>query len=127
MTVFLNNLVQILDTTTTAVEHVGDNVCSDAGVMKAIRLVGYLLYVAKFFVPVIIIVWGTLDLYKAVTKAGADELMKQAKVLGVRCLLGLAIFLLPNIINWTLTSIGTYEDDNTACIQCLLEPFSCNP
>lgn len=123
LNVVLDNLFKIADIVTQTVEHVGDNVCEDPGVMKAVRFIGYLLAIAKLFVPVIIICWGSIDLYKAVIGGSADSIKKQTKVLLFRVILGVAIFLLPGLINWVLTSV--HGGDNQTCVSCLLDPFSC--
>ena len=118
------NFFEILDIATQAIEHVGDNFCSEPGVLKGLRFVGYLLMIAKFAVPVLIIFFGTLDMFKAVQSGDGGAIIKQGKVLGMRCVLGLAIFLLPSVINWVLTSVS--GDSNSACVTCVLNPFGCS-
>lgn len=120
------NFFEIIDIATQAIEHVGDNFCSEPGVLKGIRLVGYLLYIAKFAVPLIIIFFGTLDLFKSIQGGEFKAISKQAKVLGMRCILGLAIFLLPSVINWVLNSVTSDSTGNSSCYSCLLQPFSCS-
>lgn len=111
-------------------DYVGDNVCSEPDVLKAIRFVGYLVTIAKYFVPIIIIGFGTLDLYKAVTNGSTDSFSKQIKSLGMRIILGVFIMFAPALLQVVLNSLdgfigisGEYE----SCANCLLDPFNCNP
>ena len=126
MSNFLHSLFNVLDVVTQEITHVGDNVCSEPGVMKALRLVGYLILVMKLLVPVIIIVWGTFDIYKAVIDAGAEELKKKAIAFLWRVALALTIFLLPGVINTVISSVHDEADDNAMCAACLLEPMECD-
>ena len=126
MSNLLHSLFNVIEIVTQEIEHVGDDVCSEPGVMKALRLVGYLILLMKYLVPVIIIVWGSFDIYKAVFQGTPDELKKQAKVLLVRVFLALCIFLLPGAINIVITAIHEEADDNSMCATCLLDPMNCD-
>ena len=126
MSGILNNLFEVTEIATQAIDHIGDNVCSEPGFLKAIRLVGYLLSIAKYFVPVIIIVWGTIDIYISVTKGSAYSLKKEAIQVLWRAMLGVAICLLPSVIGWAVLSLGKAEPDTEKCINCLTDPYSCS-
>lgn len=116
----LDNLLTVL------VEgHVGDNFCAEDNVMKAIRVIGYILLIARVAVPIIIIAMGTLDLYKAVMSGGSDTLVKQGKALLFRVVIGILIFVLPSLINWVITSLSEDPQGNAQCFNCLLDPASC--
>ena len=106
---------------------VGDNFCDDEKVQTVLKLAGYLLIIVKIAIPLILIVMGTIDLYKAVVGKDEKVLMKSLKTLMIRIALGVFIFFIPNIVNWTIdlfyeTSGGT---NNKQCINCVLEPNSC--
>lgn len=115
----LNNLFVIL-------EHVGDNVCANENVVTALRFVGYLVFVARIFVPIIIIFMGVFDIYKVVISGETSSFTKQLKTLGIRIVLGMLIFFLPPIIGWFTGTFGTMSESNEHCVDCLLEPFDCN-
>lgn len=110
-------------------EYIGDNVCDDSRVRTALRVVGYFIFIAKMLVPIIIIGFGTFDLYKAVINGGSDSISKQAKTLGMRILVGILIFFVPTIVNLVLGQLTAYRaisSDITGCQTCLLDPFNCN-
>lgn len=110
--------------------HIGDNVCSDTNVLKALRFVGYIVTIARYFVPLLIIGFGTLDLYKAVMGGSSDSFTKQIKGLGMRLVIGIFIVFVPTLLHLVLSQIdsfGTLEGEYHNCEICVLEPFDCNP
>lgn len=126
MSNFLHSLFNFLEIATQDITHVGESVCTEPGVMKALRLVGYIILVLKFLVPVILILWGTFDIYKAVIAGESDSLKKQFKAFLIRVGIALTIFLLPGAINLVISSIHDEVDDNAMCAKCLLEPLECD-
>lgn len=111
-------------------EYIGDNICSDSNALKALRFVGYMVTIARYFVPLLIIAFGTLDLYKSVMSGTADSFSKQAKNLGFRIIIGIFIMFVPTLLSVILSftdSFGSIEGEYHQCEVCVLEPFSCNP
>ncbi len=111
-------------------DYIGDNICADSNVLKALRFVGYMVTIARYFVPLLIIGFGTLDLYKAVMGGSSDSLTKQAKSLGFRVLLGLFIVFVPTFLSLILSQVdafGSIEGEYHNCEVCVLDPFHCNP
>ena len=104
-------------------EFVGDNFCHIKGTMAALNVVSWLLLIAKMMIPVIIIVFGSLDLYKVVISGEAGDVPKAAKSLGFRCVLGVFIFFLPTL---TKTVLGyLLPSEYNTCAKCLLQPGTC--
>jgi len=106
-------------------QHIGDGFCDDAG--AALRFLGYLILYAKILVPFIIILMGTMDIYKAMTSHKDDELKQQLKNFGKRILIGMIIFFLPTLLNVFLLLFGDSVDlgDFEGCRICLLTPGDC--
>lgn len=120
----LENLFLFLDDS-----HIGDNICSDSNALKALRFIGYILFVAKFAIPVIIVIFGSVDIAKSVIAGTTDSLKKQFKSLGFRVLIGLVVFFLPTLVNAILSSTSSFDEvsgEYTSCKDCMLEPFSCS-
>lgn len=108
--------------------YIGEDICSDTNVLSALRVVGYLLVLAKICVPLIIIFMGTLDLYKAIMGGSSDSLSKQVKMLGIRFLIGITIFFVPTLVNLVLDQLNEYNaisEDIKPCQRCMLEPTKC--
>ena len=115
------NLFTILDD----IEHVGDNFCETSNVLSVLRMCGYLLTILKLFVPIIIIIWGTLKFYNAVTKGSSDSFNKQLKSLLYRVGIGIMVFFIPTIIDAIL--VNFIPEESKKCEACILKPFSCDP
>ena len=105
------------------------NFCTTPTVSRTFKFLGLLFYIAKILVPGIIIVMGFVNLFKIMTSGKLDDAKKYAKSIIIRIFVGIAIFLLPGIINTIydaakgiIGSGGTGGFDN--CASCLLNPNS---
>lgn len=105
------------------------NFCTTPTVARTFKFLGLLFYIAKILVPGIIIVMGFVNLFKIMTSGKLDDAKKYAKSIIIRIFVGIAIFLLPGIINTIydaakgiIGSGGTGGFDN--CASCLLNPNS---
>ena len=108
--------------------HIGQNFCSQKETMDTLRVVGYFLLVIRIVVPFIVIIFGSFDLFKAVTGGDEKSLSASAKKLGFRFLIGFSIFLVPTLIHIVLSGLNSYEvisDDANVCQTCLLKPGDC--
>lgn len=125
------NVFAVPTTTTTQVaEYVAENPCDENSVRLVMRLFGYILLVARIAVPLIIIGFGTFDIFKSVIDKDEKSLGKQAKQLGIRIFTGLMVFFIPNIVSLFFSVGDTLNIINTAqyktCSNCLLKPTSCS-
>lgn len=104
------------------------NFCEENGVRKTFQIVGYLLYIAKIIVPLLLIILGTIDFAKA-TISSDDKAPKDAVVTLIkRILIAIIIFLIPTILNFLLSLVNgaseAFTDSKfTDCTDCLLDPF----
>ena len=108
--------------------HIGQNFCSQEDVINVMRVMGYFIFIAKIAIPFIIILFGTFDMYKAVTGGDEKSMSSSAKKLGIRMLIGFSVFLLPTILHLILSTLNDYEaisDDANICLTCLLKPSEC--
>lgn len=110
------------------VEQVASDPCGEDSIKKLLRFFGYLLLIAKVVIPLIIIGFGTFDLFKAVTDKDEKSLGKQIKVLGIRIFTGIFVFFIPNLVYavFGLTEkLNVIEQDKyKTCANCLLKPTS---
>ena len=95
-----------------------------------LRVVGWVLVILKFAIPILIIALGAFDFGKAVVAEKEDEIKKQTKRLIMRVVAGVLIFLLPNIIIFIFrVAAPGYEDNKDqfdVCEKCVLSPSQCN-
>ncbi len=95
-----------------------------------LQIVGYVLYVFKIAIPLIIIALGMFDFGKAVVAEKEDETKKMAKRLIFRIVAGFVIFFIPTIVMFLFGLLGGYNDAKEGsnfevCENCILRPSSC--
>lgn len=72
-------------------------------VIAIVRLVMNIICVA---VPIIMILMGTIDLFKAVTAGKDDDIKNKQKALITRIIAGVLVFLVPTIVSVLMNLIG---------------------
>lgn len=102
--------------------------CSQDGVLITFQVVGYILYIAKYLVPLLLMVLGSIDFAKAVMSNDDKAPQEAAMALARRIIIAVIIFLIPTILNFLLSLINDASElftdsDFTNCRVCLLEPF----
>lgn len=132
-TVPLNNDIVLLagETTTTADTTTNSettNYCT--GLRSTFVFIGHLIRLAKILIPIIVIIFGMLDFFKAVTGSKDDEIKKAAKSLLFRALAGVCIFFLPAIIDFVFGLVdgwsnSEYESGYQDCFKCVWDVGSC--
>lgn len=104
------------------------DICSgNSGTLKVFQVVGYILYIIKILVPVIIIVLGSIEFGKAAISKDEKSIMVAANSLVNKFILGVLIFMIPTLLDAALSLVrGTKEatQDYETCTTCLLSPFS---
>lgn len=130
----LNETVLLVGETTTTTEATtsqNPNYCT--GLRSTFVFIGHLIRLAKILIPIIVIIFGTLDFFKAVTGAKDDEIKKAFKAIMVRIAAGVLIFLLPGLVQFffnMLNEWSNYKVDVCCCTECLLnsscDTNSCN-
>lgn len=103
------------------------NFCNEEEVQASLRFIGYLLLVVKILVPVLLIIFGTIDYFKAVVSSDADAIGKSTKSLILRIIAGVIIFIIPTIINFVfgLLPSNSSIDNINQCRTCVLKPNKC--
>ena len=94
-------------------------VCGDE--MKI--LLGFIksaLQIVQIVIPIGLIVWGTIDLGKAVVASKEDEIKKAQQLLVKRALSALLVFVLSIIVGFAMGLVGNKEWK-----ACWTQAFSC--
>ena len=71
-----------------------------------IAIVGFILNVIQWVVPVILIVIGSIDLVKAVIASKEDDIKKGQQTLIKRLIAAVIVFLVPLIVSVVMSLIG---------------------
>lgn len=90
------------------------------------QVVGYALTVFKIVIPVLLIIFGMIDLGKAVMSSKDDEIKKSVGQLARRAIAGIVIFFIPTIVSVVIglvqkedeSGLGTWD----GCRQCISNP-----
>lgn len=102
------------------------NLCAEKGVQQTFMIVGYALIIIKIVVPILLMIYGCIDMFKAVIGADSDAVKKQTMVLAKRAIAAIVIFLIPTIVDFAFTAL--VNDSSTGfdtCEKCLFHPDSC--
>lgn len=103
--------------------------CNETRVARTLKFLGILITLVKIFVPLLIIVLGSIDFGKAMIDGKGDDIPKKVPVLVKRFITGVIIFLVPSVIDFLFGVIDTYSDTMAQyenCWTCLLDPDECN-
>ena len=71
-----------------------------------IAIVGFVLRLIQWVVPIILILLGTIDLVKAVIAGKEDDIKKNQKVLVKRLIAAIIVFLIPLLVTTITGLIG---------------------
>ncbi len=110
-------------------EIVDINICEDGNILKGIRVVGFVFFVLKILVPLILIVMATVDFAKAVIssddKSNKDAINKLVR----RTIIAVIIFLIPTVLDFAFSfvdrAVNTMRSFD-ACSTCLFDPLNCD-
>ena len=99
-----------------------DNICLDT--VYTVRVIGYLITIAKILIPIIIIVSSIVPFFDAVVK-GNDKGLSEASIKLLKKIgAGIIILIVPTIIN-ALIEIFVKKDYSSSfyvCKECMYEP-----
>jgi len=104
--------------------------CSD-GVLTAFKIVGYIIYVLKMLIPLVLIIMGSIDFAKAIISTNEKPNTDVIKAFTMRIIIGVVIFLIPTVLSFLINLVDgatdLFEDSGfTSCTTCLLDPTHCN-
>lgn len=83
--------------------------CTDPTMLQVMGIVKFIMRVICIIVPIVMIVLGTIDLFKAVTAGKEEEIKKKQKALITRLIAGILVFLVPTIVTVLFNLIGYKE------------------
>lgn len=105
-----------------------DDVCDSDTMQNVMSLVKLIMNVICIVVPIILIVLGSLDLFKAVTAGKEEDIKKKQKALITRLIAGVLVFLVPTIVKVLMSLIGSdaWEKcwDSAGNYKLLFEDYS---
>lgn len=92
------------------------DICSDPNLTPLWNVVGFIVKAIWIGIPILLIVFGMIDLGKAVIASKEDEVKKATKLLGKRFLYAVCVFLVVWLVGFVLSTVsnvaGTDTDGN---------------
>lgn len=86
-----------------------EGVCENTTMKDVMALVKLIMNIICIIVPIVMIIMGTIDLFKAVTAGKDDEIKKKQQTLIKRIIAGVIVFLVPTIVSLLTGLIGVEE------------------
>ncbi len=103
-----------------------ENFCGETGAIW--RLVGNILLVVKIVIPILVIVFGMVDIGKSVVASKPEEISKSFKSFLIRLGAAIVIFFIPNLVGFGIglaNGFNQVEDDYKKCQTCIVKPGEC--
>ncbi len=103
-----------------------ENFCQGP-VQGVFTTLGWVFFVIKILIPILLIVFGSIDVGKTVVASKDDEIKKSIKTLALRTIAGVIIFFVPTILNFGIKLIDNSEVYNGTfldCTKCMLDPIN---
>ncbi len=101
-----------------------DGFCSNTA--NVWQIIGYVMLVFRIAIPILLIIYGALDLGKAVIASKDDEIKKATKGLTMRAIAAVVIFLLPTIVTFIFGIVTGFSEaaseDYEICRACITNP-----
>jgi len=105
------DLISLLDV------YCGDLNLGDGTLPNAVSTIISLL---KVFIPVLVVLFGLIDLGKAVTSGKEDDIKKNQGLLIKRVILGIIVFFVVSLVQFTVSIVGGDETENWSCFDCFV-------
>lgn len=97
------------------------------------QLVGKILVVFKIVIPILLIIFGMIDLGKAVIASDEKAIKEATNSIIRRLIAAVVIFFVPTLVGAVFGLIGSFNDDKTTadydiCRACITKPngTTCN-
>ncbi len=97
------------------------------GTAKVWKLVGQVLFIFKIVIPLLLLIFGMIDLGKAVVGSKDDDVKKAITHLAFRAVAAVIIFFIPTLVGFIFSIVdGFSAEDYNQCSQCIQNPNDCN-
>ena len=97
--------------------------CGDIGISFSGMLpyiVSVIVLVIKIVVPILLIVFGMLDLAKAIMAQKEDEIKKGQQTFIKRCIAAVIVFFVVMVVQMIVSFVSNDNDDISSCLKCFV-------
>lgn len=92
------------------------------------KLVGQVLFIFKIVIPLLLIIFGMIDLGKAVVGSKDDDVKKAISHLAFRAVAAVVIFFIPTLVGFIFTIVDGFDaakkqENWSICSACISNPY----
>lgn len=98
--------------------------------LRVFQALGYMIFIAKVIIPLILIIMGSIDLAKAVLNSNEKPNKEVMAKFAKRLAAALIVFLIPSVLDFAVSLVDgakdAMENDKTkvtSCTKCLFDPL----
>ncbi len=88
------------------------------------KIIGLILKIFKVAIPILLIIFASIDFSKAVFSQSDGGLKKAAKAAAIRTVAAVFIFFVPTVIN--VVFVNFLGQEKSSCLSCVLDTTTCN-
>ena len=99
--------------------------CNDQ-LIEIYKIFAIILSIVKLFIPIILIIYGTIDLFFVIIKGKKENFYNSIIKFVKKILVGIFIFFLPSLILLVFNSIGFNEKPYSCMYNCVLNGICSN-
>lgn len=103
------------------------NVCTR--LKSPLKFIGYIVLIVKIIIPILLIIFGMMDLFKAIIGQKDGEISKSVRSFAWRVIASVLIFFIPTIINFAFNLIDSWSEvqgEYKICQKCILQVTKCD-
>lgn len=90
------------------------HICDDQKTLFIFQIARWVILIIQIAVPFVLIIWGSIDFFKAVIAGDEKEMKQKRKPFVQRVVAALIIILLPTIVNLILKNIASNTNNKFA-------------
>lgn len=79
-----------------------------------------LVSIMKVAIPIMVVIFGLIDLGKAVMSAKEDDIKKNQGLLIKRVIIAVLVFFVVSIVQLVINLVGSKDDKYSNCFQCFI-------
>lgn len=100
--------------------------CEYAGTLRTMKIIGYMILIVKILVPILLIAFAIIDLFKVVLSGKSEDITKSASTILKRVVAGFVVYLIPTALNYVFNTLISNDESNfQACTVCLFDTKDC--
>lgn len=102
-----------------------DRPCDNESVLKVMKILGTIVQIAKIVAPLLIIIFGMIDYFRAVISDDEKATGKATEYLIKRIISGILIFIAAPLLLGILNFVGVSSSGYGKCTTCILDVKKC--